>query len=167
MSLANELLAQAKMLAANEPRRPKQASLRRAISAAYYALFHLLIDDASRVMCASQPPGLRALLRRAFTHADMKKVCEQFRQASPPKKLQGLLSPHLSPDLVAVARAFVDLQQARHSADYDVSKDFTRAGVLSLIKEAERAFLAWNANRNTPDARVFLTALLVNERWHK
>ena len=27
---------------------PKQASLRRAISAAYYSLFHLLIDDGAR-----------------------------------------------------------------------------------------------------------------------
>ena len=31
-----------------EPRRPKQASLRRAVSAACYALFHLLVDDAER-----------------------------------------------------------------------------------------------------------------------
>ena len=31
---------------ADEPRNPKQASLRRALSTAYYALFHLLISEA-------------------------------------------------------------------------------------------------------------------------
>ncbi len=35
MSLPNDLLEQAKMLHALDPRRPKQASLRRATSAAY------------------------------------------------------------------------------------------------------------------------------------
>ena len=38
MSLHQDLLAQARHLLRKEPRRPKQASLRRAVSAAYYAL---------------------------------------------------------------------------------------------------------------------------------
>src|SRR6266571_1109983 len=41
-SLHNELLAQAWHLAKKEPKHPLQASLRRAVSAAYYAVFHLL-----------------------------------------------------------------------------------------------------------------------------
>lgn len=39
MSLHADLLKQARHLATKERRRPSQASLRRAISAAYYALF--------------------------------------------------------------------------------------------------------------------------------
>ena len=46
MSLQQDLLRQARDLATKEPRRPSQASLRRAVSAAYYALFHLLVDEA-------------------------------------------------------------------------------------------------------------------------
>ena len=46
MSLQQDLLRQARHLATKEPRRPSQASLRRAVSAAYYALFHLLVDEA-------------------------------------------------------------------------------------------------------------------------
>ena len=41
MSFPNDLLEQARHLANREPKRPKQASLRRAVSTAYYALFHL------------------------------------------------------------------------------------------------------------------------------
>ena len=48
MTLANDLPAQAKHLASRERGRPRQASLRRAASAAYYALFHLLIREASQ-----------------------------------------------------------------------------------------------------------------------
>jgi hypothetical protein len=41
VSLASDLLDQASTLAGLDPMKPKQASLRRAISAAYYSVFHL------------------------------------------------------------------------------------------------------------------------------
>jgi len=47
MSLAKDLLDQANRLARSEKSKPKQASLRRAVSTAYYALFHLLIAEAT------------------------------------------------------------------------------------------------------------------------
>ena len=46
MTLAADLLKQAERLAKLEPKRPKQASLRRSISAAYYSLFHLLMGTS-------------------------------------------------------------------------------------------------------------------------
>jgi len=46
MSLHYDLLEQAQHLANRERKQPRQASLRRAISSAYYALFHLLISEA-------------------------------------------------------------------------------------------------------------------------
>ena len=53
MSLATDLLDQASILSGLDPMEPKQASLRRAISAAYYSLFHLLIDDGARRVTAN------------------------------------------------------------------------------------------------------------------
>ena len=46
MPFADDLLEQAHHLANREPEDPKQASLRRAVSTAYYGLFHLLINEA-------------------------------------------------------------------------------------------------------------------------
>ena len=43
--LHDELLKQARELTTLDARRPRQANLRRAISSAYYALFHLLLHD--------------------------------------------------------------------------------------------------------------------------
>src|SRR5579859_5592687 len=69
MAFHDDLLRQSLQLIHNEPRNPKQASLRRAVSTAYYALFHLLISEAvsnwSRV-------SLRTALGRAFDHNTMK-----------------------------------------------------------------------------------------------
>lgn len=76
MSLQRDLLRQARQLALHEPRRPRQASLRRAVSAAYYAVFHLLLDAVSReVVSGSDHDLLRQTVSRAVTHAEMKKAC--------------------------------------------------------------------------------------------
>ena len=47
MALAEDLLKQAFLLVHREPKNPRQASLRRSVSTAYYALFHLLIQETS------------------------------------------------------------------------------------------------------------------------
>jgi hypothetical protein len=46
MAFADDLPEQAYHLGRRERKNPIQASLRRAVSTAYYALFHLLIDEA-------------------------------------------------------------------------------------------------------------------------
>jgi len=46
MTFAKDLLEQANHLARREQRKPKQARLRRAVSTAYYAVFHLLVAEA-------------------------------------------------------------------------------------------------------------------------
>jgi hypothetical protein len=47
MSYADQLLEQARHLAHRERKRPRQASLMRAVSTAYYAFFRLLISEAT------------------------------------------------------------------------------------------------------------------------
>ena len=74
MSLPLDLLGQAKLLATKEFRRPRQASLRRSVSASYYALFHLLVDAATRrLVWGNERQELRNCLTRAFDHGVMKR----------------------------------------------------------------------------------------------
>jgi uncharacterized protein (UPF0332 family) len=49
MAYHDDLLQQALQPVHKEPRNPKQASLRRGVSTAYYALFHLLISEAVQI----------------------------------------------------------------------------------------------------------------------
>ena len=94
MSLHLDLLRQARHLATREPRRPSQASLRRSVSTAYYALFHLLVDEAVRRMVVStRPPRLSEARLRSWQHDEGgKDVCEHAylnamhpRQATQPR----------------------------------------------------------------------------------
>ncbi len=65
MNLHAELLKQAHFLARKEPKKPTQASLRRSVSASYYALFHLLVDEATRLMLSG---NVRGSLRDSLAH---------------------------------------------------------------------------------------------------
>lgn len=119
-------------------------------------------------MAPAQPPALRDRVRRAFAHAEMKNVCERFRQGNITKlspATQALIDPPLANDLVIIADAFVELQEARHAADYDMSESFTRPDVLAKIALVDQAFAAWTRVRHTPKANVFLAALLLNRQW--
>ena len=162
MSLHADLLTQARELAVREPRRPSQASLRRAVSASYYALFHLLVDDATkRMLPGRNRAALRHCLARAFAHGGMKQVAQSFSRDEVPAKLApGLNGQPLQLALVGVANAFVDLQEVRHKADYDTARRFTRREVLDLVYRAEQAFADWNQVRKSIQADTFLTGLL-------
>ena len=50
----------------------------------------------------------------------------------------------VQPELTEVAATFVDLRQARHEADYDTTRRFTRQDVIDLVDRAEQAFRDWN-----------------------
>lgn len=161
MSLHLDLLRQARHLATKEPRRPTQASLRRGVSAAYYALFHLLVDEAAGRMIVASRPALRNCLRRAFAHSNMNKVAQMFAKDDVNQKLSpGLEGNALQPKLINVAEAFVDLQQARHDADYNMGQRFSRQDVVDLIDQADQAVADWHDVRNTLPADTFLVGLL-------
>ena len=130
MSLHDDLLGQARQLAVKEPKRPLQASLRRAVSTSYYGLFHLLVHDATgRMFPGRERAALRNCMARAFVHGDMKRVAQQFSNDNvSPKLAPGLNGQPLQPELIGVATAFVDLQQARHEADYDNSASIHAPG---------------------------------------
>ena len=123
--------------------RPRQASLRRAASAAYYALFRLLVGSAVTAIVARD---LRAPLSRVFDHGPMKHVCSTFsatrggRRPAVSPALTSLVVVPLEPEIVRLARAFVDLQEFRHVADYDLSQRLNRPDVLSKIEQARNAF---------------------------
>lgn len=156
-----------------ERKRPKQASLHRAVSAAYYAVFHLLVADGSRLLSPANPRGLRMLVGRAFDHGQMRNVCKAFIEgnAGPPgnrripQATQTLLTLPLEQDLVRVLDAFVGLQEARHQADYDLGRNWNRLDALNQVQTAQDAFRSWAIVHAAPNAAVFAAALLLQRHW--
>jgi hypothetical protein len=176
LALHHDLLEQAAHLATRETKKPKQASLRRAVSAGYYALFHLLVADGARRISPTIPSGLRPLIQRTFNHGDMRTVCKGFAEGhkaaikhslpgNPPPATRNLISLPLDPRLFAVVQAFVELQEARHDADYNIDKQWNLLDVLNRVQTARQAFADWAAIRNTPNATVFIVALVLQKHW--
>jgi uncharacterized protein (UPF0332 family) len=163
MAFHNDLLVQARHLAFLDKRRPKQANLRRAVSAAYYALFHLLSGESAHQLTPASPTGLAAQVRRAFDHATMRQVCRAIVDAN--SSLSTSFHLKASTDLREVADAFSSLQDARHSADYDLSSNWERKDVILKVQDAETAFTAWRRVRGSDEANVFLVALLMKRDW--
>jgi uncharacterized protein (UPF0332 family) len=114
MAVAEDLLEQAYHLARRERTKPRQASLRRAISTAYYALFHLLVREATGNWKRNVQ---RMRLARSFEHGKMKKASEVIIHA----KFHSQNARSVA-DLKSLARTFVRLQDSRHLADYDDSR---------------------------------------------
>lgn len=135
---------------------PQQASLRRAISTAYYALFHFVIDEATANWSKSE---LRPLLGRVFEHGKMKQACNKFsggKSGNPPFEMRATPADHLR----FVARTFILAQEQREDADYDVTRRWSRREVEAQIDAVADAFRSWMAVRGQPDAQEFLVMLL-------
>jgi uncharacterized protein (UPF0332 family) len=163
--LSLDLLAQARVLAGREPRRPKEASLRRSISASYYALFHYLIEECARltVGAAHERAPFRQFAGRAFVHAKMKAACEEFAKTSPKSEL---LKPFWAGFQVAnnlevrtIAENFIDLQEQRHAADYDLSRRFSRQDANIAADQAQEAIEAWKKLKAQQEKLALLFAL--------
>ncbi len=88
----------------------------------------------------------------------MKKVAQQFANANVAPRLSPGQS--LQPELRKVAETFVDLQEARHEADYNTAWRATRPDTVGVIEQTEQAFSAWRTVRRTVQADTFLVGLL-------
>ena len=112
----------------------------------------------------NKPEILRSRASRAFTHVDAKNVCEIFAKGT---GIKDLTTAPLDAELTEIAAAFVELQEARHRADYDLSETFDRVQVMRYVDQARQAIEKWKLVKNSPNANVFLVALLLHSRWNK
>jgi hypothetical protein len=160
MAFHDDLLELAQDIANLHPGTLHQASLRRAVSTAYYALFHLLISEATSNWAR---PELRATLGRCFDHGPMKSASEtkvsQINALFKGNSLEGA-AKSLNIHLRTVANAFIQAQQRRNDADYNLAKEWTPVEVATQIGSVSEAFKSWNIIRDEALAQAFLVSLL-------
>ena len=168
----DDLLTQADFLIQLDSRRPKQANLRRAVSAAYYALFHFLIEESAllTVGTSNNSRPLRQLVGRGFSHTAMRSASAEVGKTTPIDLLKPFwprYSVASSVELQKLAKAFVILQQERHRADYDLSQPFTRDEAEKLLAQTRDAFDNWNRlkQNNRELARFYAMCLLNWNSW--
>lgn len=120
----------------NLPDEPKQVDLRRAVSAAYYSLFHLLTLEAAENW---KHPTQRNRFARLFDHGRMKACSSKLVSRPLPADA---IEATVAADLRLVADSFIKLQQARHTADYDNAKTWSHTDVWKILALTEDARVA-------------------------
>jgi uncharacterized protein (UPF0332 family) len=160
MGIAEDLLTLAGRLANPAPEEPEQASLRRSVSTAYYALFQFLVQEAAKGWNGTE--AVRAGIERRFEHARMKSVSRDVAN----DKWLGWSIPSLKvpAELRSLARTFVILQEARHLADYDNTKEWTRVEAREKVAEVQHAFENWAQIREHPATNEYLLSLLIGNK---
>ena len=63
-----------------------------------------------------------------------------------------------------VALTFTQLQQDRHFADYNLTKDLGSTDALNQVKSAEKIFQTWQSVKSAQIAQDFLVSLVVRNR---
>jgi len=139
----------------------------RAVSTAYYGLFHFLIDQSSRFLVGStgDREAFRKVLARAYLHGEMASAAKSFRGGTLPASLRRSIGTLTIPRRLRIlAERFINAQDARHLADYDLSASFVRSDIIDLIDAIERTIRDWAAIRSEPASRFFLICLLTWDR---
>lgn len=148
---------------------PTTVARRRAVSSAYYALFHGLIAEATRRTFGDDPAHDedRYTVSRWYNHGEMRTVSRWVirlsRNESVPNGVAVLLSdPSLG--LVELARAFIQLQESRHEADYDHTADFSGFDALASVRAARVTLASLRSLTHERSYRNFLVLLLGGPR---
>src|SRR5262249_13143111 len=128
---SEELFQQAHILIRlDTPAEPPQANLRRAISAAYYGLFHTIAVAAADMVSGEENRSTNRYDRayRSVEHSRLRDLCKN--EAARTK---------WGDDFRNFAEAVVQLQQAREDADYSCLLKVEWADAMAKIAAAENA----------------------------
>lgn len=133
------------------PGQPRNADLRRAVSGAYYAVFHDIINRTTDGLLPGATPAERWSLARAIDHGAVHNVCKWITTGKDvPKRARLVVSEaEKSQDLIDIAAAFIALYQKRHDADYDNDADFTKPDTIAVIDQARDAITRLASLENT------------------
>lgn len=140
---------------------PRQVDLRRAISSAYYGLFHFVMRSvADEFVGGGQRNSLRyALVYRSVDHRALRDLCGEAVKSTLSAKYKAFVpAGGFDADIQAFARAAIGLQDKRHGADYDPRASFRMSDAKLVILEARNAIARFQ--RANDELRAsFLTLL--------
>jgi uncharacterized protein (UPF0332 family) len=159
-----KLLEAARYLIDHQPAqgRPRQSYLRRAVSTAYYALFHYLCFATACHLLPNGSLEQRLRIVRSIDHASLRRVCEWIANPNgAPLHVRSMATSLAATNgILNVALAFPDLLQARHEADYDHLCGFSKPAALQHIEAAEAAIRGMKYQKNEKKQMFFALVAL-------
>ena len=133
--------------------RARSAFIRRAVSDAYYALFHSLAEMCANSLVGSTRRRTEAW-RRVYRTLDHVQVREKLRRAD---------VSAIHPAVSKIAPNFARLQDARHAADCDPKSAFRRRGAAIMLLNIAEAAIS-DIEALLAAARLELSAALATKR---
>lgn len=147
------MLRLAAALAEDAGGHPRWVARHRAVSTAYYALFHALAEMCGRELVGSSRPWAPFRhIYRSLDHGQARRVLDAVRRED-----------GASEDLKDLADIFTDLQVQRHGADYDPGYRISPADFVALLQRAEGA-LALLADLPTAERKLLAARLIGRTR---
>ena len=145
---------------------PRQVDVRRAISAAYYAVFHATLAAAADqfVGVTKRATSQYALVYRSVDHKALRELSSEAHRAQLSDKYARHVPPGgFGPNIQAFAAAVLELQEKRHSADYDPSIRVKTSDAIVAIAAARSALNRF-LGADLPRREAFLGLLLFRPR---
>lgn len=119
----------------------RHVDLRRAISNAYYALFHAVTAKAVDDLLGTRDrrsPRYR-LVYRSVEHKALRKLCEDIVKPSLPRRYSKFAPDGgFGEDLKSFAKTLLELQNQRHLADYDPLFGAKRSSAVKMVTRVAR-----------------------------
>lgn len=141
-----ELIRVSRLLAGGQP---SQEALRRAVSTAYYAMFHALTTSNADLIVGPRTPDSE------FDWISTYRSLQHYRAENP---LHGW--PHLfSPQVKNFAAVIGGIKRRRENADYNPAANFAKNQVIDWIDNAEQAINEFNAASTQERAMVAIATL--------
>lgn len=145
---------------------PRQVDVRRAISAAYYAVFHHVAAAAADEVIGKtlRQTSRYALVYRSIDHRVLRELCDGVRKSTLPARL----APHapeagFGKNIPEFAAGLIELQDKRHEADYDPSGLVRTADALAAVRTARSAIQRFE-KASLKRRKAFLALLLFPPR---
>lgn len=164
---ADHLLEQADKLAAPAPAgAPRQVNLRRAISAAYYGLFHFSLTAAADefVGVTQRATSRYALVYRSIDHRTLKDLCVEVNKSRPSTKYIPYFPAGGFDGYVRLfSSGVIELQEKRYRADYNPQARFRTSEAKLAIGTARSAIDCLRA-AGDEHRKVFVTLLICPPR---
>jgi hypothetical protein len=162
----DHLFEQAGKLIAPRFGRPRQVDIRRAISSAYYGIFHAVITKAvdQIIGATNRDKNHYGLAYRSVNHSRLRELCNEVQKSVLSNRYRPYApSAGFGVHIVAFAEAVVELQEKRHAADYDVMIRMNRSDAVLAVATA-RAALSGFDRASQQEHLAFLYLLLFSPR---
>jgi hypothetical protein len=164
---AEHLFQQAeRLIAPTGPGPARQVDIRRAISSAYYGVFHAVLAAAADEFVGSTKRASieYGLAYRSVDHRALRDLCADVAKPT----LPGRYRPYepeggFKPDLKAFAATVVELLQSRQEADYDPLVRLKRSDAVLAVSTARSTLRRFNTS-SAAGRTAFLALLLFPPR---